>query len=99
MFNSIRASKNGLALNEFLMGHTDIARRIAQRLIAQLIESGQVTADNSSARRYFGAGAKIGTNTLAGRADNFSHLIALSADIQEQTGEKLRIMLPYGNNS
>ncbi|MDX5298694.1 MAG: hypothetical protein LPK85_07060 [Gammaproteobacteria bacterium] len=84
LLQSIRASENGLTLAELLTGHPDIARRTAQRQIAKLIESGQVTARGEGrARRYFGAGAQIVTDTLAGRADSFPHFIPLSADSQD----------------
>jgi len=46
-----------LTLAELLTRHPGIARRTAQRLIAKLIESGQVTAlGEGRARRYFVAG-------------------------------------------
>ena len=84
LLQSIRASENGLSLAELLTAHPDIARRTAQRLIAKLIESGQVTARGEGrARRYFGAGAPFGTDTLVGRADSFPHFIPLSADSQD----------------
>jgi Fic family protein len=84
LLNSIGASNNGLTLAELLGRHPDIARRTAQRLIAKLIESGQVTAQGEGrARRYFGAGAPIGTNTLAAGADAFPPLIPVSADSRD----------------
>ena len=84
LLNRIGASVNGLTLAELLTQHPDIARRTAQRLIAKLIESGQVTAQGEGrARRYFGAGAQIGTNTLAAGDDGFPAFIPLSADSQD----------------
>jgi hypothetical protein len=84
LLNSIGASVNGLTLAELLTQHPDIARRTAQRLIAKLIESGQVTAQGEGrARRYFGAGAPIGTNTLAAGADAFPPFIPVSADSRD----------------
>jgi len=88
LLNSIRASENGLTLAELLTGHPDIARRTAQRLIAKLIESGQVMAmGEGRARRYFGsgarAGAKAGIGVLATGADGFPPSIPLSADSQD----------------
>jgi len=44
LLNSIRASQSGLTLAELLTGHPDMARRTTQRLIAKLVESGQVKA-------------------------------------------------------
>ncbi len=85
LLNSIQASGNGLTLAELLTQHPDIARRTAQRLIAKLIEIGQVTAlGEGRARRYFfGAGTQTGPDTLAARADRFPHFIPLSADSQD----------------
>jgi len=72
LLNSIQASQSGLTLAELLAGHPDIARRTAQRLIAKLIESGQVKAlGEGRARRYFSVGAPSGSTTLAARADIF----------------------------
>lgn len=50
LLNSIQAAENGLTLAELLIRHPDIARRTAQRLIAKLIESGQVTAPGEGKR-------------------------------------------------
>lgn len=84
LLNSIQASGNGLTLAEVLTGHPGIARRTAQRLVAKLIESGQVTAlGEGRARRYFGAGAQAGTDTLAAGSDIFPRFIPLSADSQD----------------
>lgn len=84
LLNSIRASENGMTLAALLTGHPDMARRTAQRLIAKLIESGQVTAQGEGrARRYFVAGAQIVTGTLTDRADGFPPFIPLSADSQD----------------
>lgn len=85
LLNSIQASGNGLALAELLTQHPKIARRTAQRLIAKLIESGQVTAlGEGRARRYFGSSTKAVTaDTLSARADIFPSYIPLSADSQD----------------
>jgi hypothetical protein len=84
ILNSIRSSKNGVTLAELLAEHPDIARRTAQRLIAKLIESGQVTARGEGrARRYFDADANIATGALATTADSFPPFIPLSADSQD----------------
>lgn len=81
LLNSIQASGSGLTLAKLLTQHPGIAQRTAQRLIAKLIENGQVTALGvGRARRYFGAGAPAGTDTLAARADSFPRFIPLSAD-------------------
>ena len=84
LLNSIQASQSGLTLAELLAGHPDIARRTAQRLIAKLIESGQVKAlGEGRARRYFSVGAPSGTTTLVARVDIFPSFIPLSADSQD----------------
>ena len=84
LLNSIQASGSGLTLAELLTQHPGIARRTAQRLIAKLIEHGQVTAlGEGRARRYFGAGAHSGADTLAARVDSFPRFIPLSADSQD----------------
>jgi len=84
LLNGILASGSGLTLAELLAAHPGIARRTAQRLIAKLIESGQVTAlGEGRARRYFGAGTQTGIDTKAGSADAFPSFISLSADSQD----------------
>ena len=84
LLDSLRASENGASLAELLSRHPDIARRTAQRLVAKLIESGQVTAlGEGRARRYFAAGAQAGTGTPSARADGFAAFIPLSADSQD----------------
>ncbi len=82
LLNSIRTSNNGVTLAELLTQHPDVARRTAQRLISQLIESGSVTARGEGrARRYFGAGVDAGPQVTG--ADGFPHFIPLSADSQD----------------
>ena len=83
LLNSIQASGNGLTLADLLTAHTEIARRTAQRLIAKLIESGQITAlGEGRARRYVGAGTKTSADPLPASADGFPHFIPVSADSQ-----------------
>lgn len=84
LLNGIRASDNGLTLAELLAAHPGIARRTAQRLIAKLIESGQVVAQGKGrARRYLGSGAHAGSGVLAAGADRFPPFIPLSVDSQD----------------
>src|SRR5471032_286425 len=84
LLSSIRASAGGLTLAELLTEHPGIARRTAQRLIAKLIERGQVTArGDGRARRYFEAGTKAGAAPLTARSDIFPRFIPLSADSQD----------------
>jgi len=82
--SSIRASENGLTLAELLTAHTGVARRTAQRLIAKLIENGQVKATGEGrSRRYFGSDAPAGSGGLAAGADTFPPFIPLSADSRD----------------
>jgi Fic family protein len=75
LLNSIQSSGNGLTLAELLTQRPGIARRTAQRLVAKLIESGQVSASGEGrARRYFGVGPRV---------DVFPRFIPLSADSQD----------------
>lgn len=84
LLSSVEASANGLTLAELLTEHPEIARRTAQRLIAKLIESGQIAArGDGRARRYFGAGIKIGSVSQTIRSDIFPRSIPLSADSQD----------------
>jgi len=84
VLNSVRASESGLTLAELLSAHPDIARRTAQRLIAKLIEKGQITAlGEGRARRYFAVGIHVGINTQADKSDRFPPFIPLSADSQD----------------
>lgn len=82
ILNSIQASGNGLTLTELLAKHPDIARRTAQRLIAKLIASGQISAQGEGrARRYFGTAIQAETSTLD--TDSFPSFIPLSADSRD----------------
>lgn len=84
LLNSIRASAKGLTLADLLARHPDITRRTAQRLIAKLIERGQVAARGAGrARRYFGADTHTGTETRVARANAFPSFIPLSADSRD----------------
>ncbi|HBN8495884.1 TPA: Fic family protein [Pseudomonas aeruginosa] len=81
ILNSIQESGNGLSLAELLVRHPDIARRTAQRLIAKLIESGQISAQGEGrARRYFGTAIQPETTPLDTDTDSFPSFIPLSAD-------------------
>lgn len=72
LLNRIRASKNGLTLAELLTAYPSIARRTAQRLIAKLIDSGQVQATGEGrARRYCQTDAHLGSGVLATQVDRF----------------------------
>jgi hypothetical protein len=77
-------SDNGLTLGELLAQHPNVARRTAQRLIANLIGQGQVIATGEGrARRYFRAGVSADTGASAARTDIFPSFIPLSADSED----------------
>ncbi len=81
LLSSIRACANGITLVDLLSEHPNIARRTAQRLIAKLIASGQVTAlGEGRARRYFPSNALLSNSVLQSSADRFPTSIPLSAD-------------------
>ena len=85
LLTSIQASGSGVTLAELLAKHPGIPRRTAQRLVAKLIESGQVTARGEGrARRYHGGGSRTVTaDALSAGADTFPGFIPLSADSQD----------------
>ena len=84
LLNSILESESGLTLSELLTARASIAKRTAQRLIAKLITSGQVTAlGEGRARRYFGIDAQASCGVLAASVDTFPPFIPLSADSQD----------------
>ncbi len=81
---TIGASANGVPLAELLSAHPAVARRTAQRLIAQLIASGQIIAlGEGRARRYFSAAAGVARDVPVISADQFPAAIPLSADSRE----------------
>ncbi|MDP2827127.1 MAG: Fic family protein [Sulfuricellaceae bacterium] len=80
LLNSIQAASYGLTLADLLTQHPGIARRTAQRLIAKLIEAGQITARGEGrARRYSGAKVVLVAASSA-ITDVFPSTIPLSAD-------------------
>jgi len=84
LLNSIRASESGLTLAELLAAHPDVARRTAQRVIARLIDSGQIAAlGEGRARRYFRVDAQPSGAVFATGVDSFPSFIPLSADSQD----------------
>ncbi|WP_430930097.1 Fic family protein, partial [Pseudomonas aeruginosa] len=73
-----------MSLTELLVRHPDIARRTAQRLIAKLIETGQISAQGEGrARRYFGTAIQAETSPLDTDTDSFPSFIPLSADSRD----------------
>lgn len=55
---SINAAANGLSMKELTALHSDIPRRSAQRLLAELVEEGRViTRGKGAGHRYFGVAA------------------------------------------
>lgn len=84
LLNSIGAAELGLTLAELLAKHPALARRTAQRMVAQLIESGQVAARGAGrARRYVCSAAPLGTGERAAQGGGFPRFIPLSADSQD----------------
>ena len=84
LLNSIGATERGLTLAELLAKHPALARRTAQRMVAQLIESGQVAARGAGrARRYVRSVAPLGTGERATQGGGFPRFIPLSADSQD----------------
>ena len=78
LLNSIQASESGLTLAELLTVLPGMARRTSQRLIAKLIENGQVKAlGEGRARRYFPVGVPSDVVTLAAKIDIFPSFIPL----------------------
>lgn len=73
LLHSIAASAHGLTLAELLAHHPHVARRTAQRQLAQLVASGRVVAQGEGrARRYCHAASAIPRTDLDG--------VPLSAD-------------------
>ncbi|WP_413793948.1 MULTISPECIES: Fic family protein [unclassified Pseudomonas] len=84
ILNSIQASRNGVSLSELLTRHPEIARRTAQRILANLIESSQITAQGEGrARRYFATEHRAETHVLNTDTDAFPTFIPLSADSRD----------------
>lgn len=82
--NSVRASESGLTLAELLAAHPDVARRTAQRVIARLIDSGQIAARGEGrARRYFRVEVQPSGAVFATGVDGFPSFIPLSADSRD----------------
>ena len=84
LLNSIGATERGLTLAELLAEHPALARRTAQRMVAQLIESGQVAARGAGrARRYVRSVAPLSTGERVAQGSGFPRFILLSADSQD----------------
>ncbi|WP_256572532.1 MULTISPECIES: Fic family protein [unclassified Pseudomonas] len=73
-----------MSLSELLTRHPEIARRTAQRILANLIESSQITAQGEGrARRYFATEHRAETHALNTDTDAFPTFIPLSADSRD----------------
>ena len=88
LLNSIRLSEGGVTLAELLRANPQIARRTAQRMIARLIQRGEIVAmGEGRARRYVstGIGDKIrfGGDLPPDHIDNFPDFIPLSVDSRD----------------
>ena len=99
LLRTIRASAEGLTLAGLLARHPDVARRTAQRLITQMIEAGQITAQGEKrARRYFAQRA-VRAATPAAPPDAFAAGIPLSADSRDilaYVDQRLQARQPVG---
>lgn len=99
LLSSIRAS-DGLTLAELLAAHPGVSRRTAQRLIAKLIESGEVMAiGEGRARRYFPADTQSHRAEGIVREDRFPSFIPLSADsldILDYIDQPMQARMPVG---
>lgn len=83
LLKSILASTTGLTLADLLAQHPSVPRRTAQRQIARLLESNQITAQGAGrARRYRGMSPHSST-LAAPLADTFSTWIPWSVDSQD----------------
>ncbi|ONN64461.1 Fic family protein [Herbaspirillum sp. VT-16-41] len=84
LLSSIQSAHDGLTLAAILGQHPDIARRTAQRRLAELVEAGQIVARGEGrARRYVSAGMSGEAEVLPGSEDVFPGFIPLSADSQD----------------
>ncbi|WP_219846036.1 Fic family protein [Maribrevibacterium harenarium] len=84
LLSSIQYASEGISLNKLLSDHPQIARRTAQRQIADMIAAGQIEARGKGrARRYF-AIAPIATTAVQEQpVDGFPVFIPVSADSQD----------------
>ena len=81
LLNSLKTHPQGLTLAEWLRLHPGIARRTAQRQIAQLIASGQVNATGAGrSRRYWHAEPLPASAPATHRFFGFTKGIPVSAD-------------------
>jgi Fic family protein len=84
LLNSIQTADTAPTLAELIAQHPHLARRTAQRLIAQMIERGQVTAiGEGRARRYFSTDTRAEASVPDAGTDTFPTYIPLSADSQD----------------
>ncbi|MGL4860986.1 MAG: Fic family protein [Enterobacteriaceae bacterium] len=83
LLNSIRASYAGMTLAELLVKHPGIARRTAQRLISQLVESEQITAVGKGRARHYVVSRMVFPPHFAEEPGKFPAYIPLSADSRD----------------
>ena len=103
---SIQASPHGLTLAELLALHPQLARRTAQRVIAALIERGEVSARGQGRARRYGpvgnmAESRVdrGASAEAPAVQGFPSFIPLSADSRDvwaYVGQPLEARKPVG---
>lgn len=81
LLQSLQGAANGLALAEILVLHPDLTRRTAQRLIAAMVASDQVTATGDGrGRRYYARNIRGASAT---HRDDFPKTLPLSTDSQD----------------
>lgn len=84
LLDSIRASAEGMSLSELLAAYPALARRTVQRMLATLLDAGEIQASgNARARRYFATRLQLVESDQLGTVDNFPAFIPLSADSRD----------------
>ena len=84
LLSSIQKAPDGLSLSELLTEYPALPRRSAQRLIAQLLEGGYITAQGQArARRYLPVQPQVISPAEAIAPDAFPSFIPLSSDSQD----------------
>ncbi|MDE1165058.1 MAG: Fic family protein [Pseudomonas sp.] len=95
---SIQGSDHGLILSDWLGAHPEVARRTAQRWIAQLSDGGQIVAvGEARSRRYYAAAVPAPVaSPVGGQFPAYIPLSADSRDILEYIDLPLQARKPVG---
>ena len=84
LLESLQASSSGWTLSEVLARHPNLARRTAQRLLARLVENGELVARGKGrACRYHATLARSAADGSGDEHRDFPSFIPLSADSQD----------------